>query len=102
MRGETHWRVPPDHPAFAGHFPGAPIVPGVVLLDEAILAIEAACGRRLLPGQLAAVKFLHPVGPGTDLHISYASDERGVRLEIAADGRRVASAHLVPAQGAAQ
>ncbi len=38
MHSETTLRIAPDHPAFAGHFPGAPIVPGVVLLDAAVHA----------------------------------------------------------------
>ena len=36
--------VPAQHPSLAGHFPGNPIVPGVVLLDEVIAAAEAWLG----------------------------------------------------------
>src|SRR3546814_5615986 len=33
-----------DHPALPGHFPGRPIVPGVVIVDRVLDAIEAAQG----------------------------------------------------------
>lgn len=36
--------VPEQHPAFAGHFPGAPLLPGVVLLDEMLRVVEEARG----------------------------------------------------------
>jgi 3-hydroxymyristoyl/3-hydroxydecanoyl-(acyl carrier protein) dehydratase len=36
-----------DHPALAGHFPGHPIVPGVVLLHRVCRAVVAAHGRRI-------------------------------------------------------
>ena len=52
-----------DHPAFAGHFPGHPVVPGVLLLDA---VIGSLAGTQLLRGKacLEGVKFLGPVGPG--------------------------------------
>ena len=52
-----------DHPALAGHFPGNPLVPGVVLLDEAIASIERARGGAFGKFRLASVKFLQPVKP---------------------------------------
>ncbi|RZZ80899.1 hypothetical protein [Pseudoxanthomonas winnipegensis] len=55
--------VASDHPALPGHFPGQPIVPGVVLLDHVLEAIAAAHGP--LPGalRLPQVKFVQPLLP---------------------------------------
>ena len=58
-----HFTVPVDHPALPGHFPGRPVVPGVVVLDRVIEAIEAGHGP-LPPLRLPQVKFLHPLLPG--------------------------------------
>ena len=44
MSEAIHFTVPLDHPAFAGHFPGKPILPGVVLLDVALQTIAGASG----------------------------------------------------------
>lgn len=55
--------IPPDHPALAGHFPGNPIVPGVVLLDAVLRA--AGLGRARLP----SVKFHAPLRPGEEFTI---------------------------------
>ncbi len=74
--------VAADHPAFAGHFPGQPILPGVVLLDAALHALAAQQG---MPGplQLKSVKFLSPVQPGETLALhSAASPAGGFRFEI--------------------
>ncbi|MDB6060300.1 MAG: hypothetical protein JWM78_403 [Verrucomicrobiaceae bacterium] len=81
-----------DHPAFAGHFPGMPIVPGVVLLDWAVAAIEAAQGRALFPGQLSVAKFLMPVPPGAQLFLHYRIDATNkITFRIEFETRLVAS-----------
>ena len=60
--------IPPDHPSLPGHFPGRPIVPGVVLLDHVVAAIEATEG--VLPAlRLPQVKFVQPLLPGQEAEV---------------------------------
>jgi 3-hydroxyacyl-[acyl-carrier-protein] dehydratase len=106
MLGETTLAtlvIAPDHPAFAGHFPGAPIVPGVVLLDAAVHAI---CADLPSPAtaeagvkqtwQISSTKFLSPVGPGETLTISCAASASGsTRFDISSGSRKVATGTLV-------
>ena len=102
MHGETTLRIAPDHPAFAGHFPGAPIVPGVVLLDAAVHTVMQLL-RSSTSGdgvrntcQISAAKFLSPVGPGETLTISYATSASGsTRFDISSGSRKVATGMLV-------
>lgn len=94
---ESALLVAADHPSGAGHFPGRPIVPGVVLLAEALAAIAQSSGRGPERWTVSNVKFLHPVVPGTALTLAH--DERpggGVRFEIRAGERVVASGALEP------
>jgi 3-hydroxymyristoyl/3-hydroxydecanoyl-(acyl carrier protein) dehydratase len=51
------------HPALAGHFPGNPIVPGVVILDAVISAAEAWLGVNFHVASLSHAKFLTPLRP---------------------------------------
>jgi 3-hydroxyacyl-[acyl-carrier-protein] dehydratase len=74
-----------DHPAFAGHFPARPIVPGVVLLDLGLRAIDAAHPLRV-PGRITSAKFLSIVGPGEPVALEFddAEDAPQRRLRILA------------------
>ena len=63
-----HFLVPHDHPALPGHFPGNPVVPGVLLLDHVLTLLEATNGP--LPAlRLPQVKFLQPLLPGQQARI---------------------------------
>jgi 3-hydroxymyristoyl/3-hydroxydecanoyl-(acyl carrier protein) dehydratase len=58
------WQVvPPDHPSLAGHFPGHPVVPGVVLLSYVWDAIQRRYGLPLACAGWPSVKFLAPLAP---------------------------------------
>jgi len=97
MKHVTHCTVSADHPAFAGHFPGTPILPGVVLLDTALQAITAASGLALDRYEISSVKFLSPVGPGCEVTISHArSDSGAIHFNIMADDRKIASGSITP------
>lgn len=67
------FRIPPDHPALPGHFPGRPIVPGVLLLDAVLQA--AARIHEHPPTRLLRAKFPAPVLPGEEVEITL--DPRG-------------------------
>ena len=51
-----------NHPTLPGHFPGAPLVPGVVVLDEVLAALIEWRQDSQLNG-LRMVKFLAPLQP---------------------------------------
>jgi 3-hydroxymyristoyl/3-hydroxydecanoyl-(acyl carrier protein) dehydratase len=87
-------RVDPQHPVFAGHFPGRPIVPGVLLIDWALAALQDALPAAVLPGTLGTVKFLRPVAPGAELRIAASGDAGRIALRIECEGQLVASATL--------
>lgn len=78
-----------NHPALPGHFPGHPIIPGVVLLDLAQDLLETACGRQT--GQIAMAKFLSPARPHDHLNLEYETTAGGVRFVISSEDRRIAS-----------
>ncbi|WP_434034559.1 AMP-binding protein [Cupriavidus sp. a3] len=87
------------HPAMAGHFPGNPIVPGVVLLDHALLALGSALGRPLVPTQAGTIKFLSPVRPGERVEIEHDAEpatdgSERLRITLRSAGREVASGTL--------
>ena len=78
-----------DHPVFPGHFPGRPIVPGVLLLDWAQTAIEVQLGQSVQA--LAEAKFHSPTTPADVLELDFEVGVSAVRFEIRSTTRKIAS-----------
>jgi 3-hydroxymyristoyl/3-hydroxydecanoyl-(acyl carrier protein) dehydratase len=93
----TPLSLPVPHPATEGHFPGAPILPGVVLLDAAVRAIEEALGAAATRWRIAAVKFLSPATPGEALRLEHERSRNGaIRFTIVCGERTVATGQMTP------
>jgi len=90
MSFEIEKCVAKTHPSLAGHFPGNPIVPGVVLLDEVIETLSQ-CHRELKIEGISSVKFLAPLLPGEKFVIQLQPPEKGkVKFSCFIEDRKLA------------
>jgi len=89
--------VPHDHPSLPGHFPGRPVVPGVVVLERVVDAIEATHGP--LPAlRLPQVKFVQPLLPGETAEVvleAVEGDAPRWRFRVLREGATIASGEVL-------
>lgn len=87
-------QVAPDHPAFAGHFPGQPLLPGAALIAEVLEVVLADPHLAACIGttpRIGAAKFLAPVRPGARLTVRLIEAPRQLRFEVLEGVRLAAS-----------
>ena len=95
MSPPVHVTFALDHPTASGHFPGDPIIPGAVLLETVLGALESA-GQSLERGvRLTSAKVLAPVRPGDSIEILWQPIVAGrTRFECRVGERRVVQGAL--------
>jgi 3-hydroxyacyl-[acyl-carrier-protein] dehydratase len=89
------FRIAADHPVLAGHFPGNPVVPGVVMLDRVAAALEAWRNQRV--AEFPQVKFLLPLLPDQDALLVLTTDGDNARFVIERDTQCIAKGVIVSA-----
>ena len=94
--GETaigHYRVRGDEYFLQGHFPGYPVVPGVILCEimgqcSATLLLEELPGRLPFYAGIDKVRFKRQVRPGDVVTVtSHIANRRGLTFFIDAEAR---------------
>jgi 3-hydroxymyristoyl/3-hydroxydecanoyl-(acyl carrier protein) dehydratase len=96
----TSLPIAADHPAYSGHFPGQPVLPGVVLLDAVLHALERSGHGASGQWDINSAKFQSAVRPGEALTLEYEALPNGsARFAIRTPDRVVASGVLVPSNG---
>jgi len=72
--------IPPDHPALPGHFPGRPLVPGVLLLDHVLAHVRTSMNRSV--SRLLYIKFSSALLPGETALTTFEVTEHRIKFIV--------------------
>lgn len=68
------FRLPFDYNGFNGHFPGAPLLPGMCHVDLALHAVRIAVGAPVSLAGIVRARFHRKVRPGENLRVVVRRD----------------------------
>jgi 3-hydroxymyristoyl/3-hydroxydecanoyl-(acyl carrier protein) dehydratase len=94
-RHTSTFAVAASHPSLPGHFPGTPVVPGVVVLDHVLVATESWRQRAVRVSGLRQVKFHAPLLPQERADVALEADGDALRFQVTRDGQLIAQGSFV-------
>ena len=104
-RARGSWHLTGEEAFFAGHFPGRPTLPGVLMVEAiaqlgavALLADERFAGKLLLFGGVDKARFRRQVEPGDTLDLEIEIRQLGSRAGRGAGSARVGGATACEAE----
>lgn len=100
LRHADEFRIGADHPALPGHFPGRPVVPGVVILDEVIACAERWLGRELVVTGLPQAKFVGVLEPERTARVALSLAGARLNFEVHGEAGPLASGMFALDDGA--
>lgn len=64
--------ISPEHPVFAGHFPGMPIVPGVMTMDIIKELVQKHLNQKLMLSSAKDIKFMTLIKPAENQILTFS------------------------------
>jgi 3-hydroxyacyl-[acyl-carrier-protein] dehydratase len=93
-RFESRFVIDHLHPALPGHFPGRPVVPGVVILDQVLTLLVGAVGIDSSWLDMPQVKFAEPLLPGESAQVEIIVDADRAKFRVLRDEVVIANGSL--------
>lgn len=97
QRQQRTVELSPEHPAFAGHFPGQPVFPGAALVALVASEIRGAWPDLNALEQLSRIRFMRALLPGDRLEISLVREQPSagvIRYSVQSGEREAANGKL--------
>lgn len=78
---ERTCEVPDDLQCFDGHFPGFPVVPGILQLDWAMDLVAVLLGSQPAIQEIESFKLIRPLGPGMQFRLQVVIEDADAKGE---------------------
>jgi 3-hydroxymyristoyl/3-hydroxydecanoyl-(acyl carrier protein) dehydratase len=93
---EKTFTIDSRHPSLPGHFPGNPIVPGVVILEEILAQMGQSLNKPFVLTHVPSVKFHSPLRPDELLQLTFDLLEgHSVSFSCQVDSRLIVSGQFI-------
>jgi 3-hydroxymyristoyl/3-hydroxydecanoyl-(acyl carrier protein) dehydratase len=90
---EFEFSISEKHPSLSGHFPGHPVVPGVIILNEVINAVANKYENVNVQG-FSSVKFNAPLKPEQNVRIVLVQTKKVINFECNMNSTLIASGSI--------